>query len=399
MNYRIPLSRAVASIATLVFAVAACSDDRNPVAPVIPGAIQTQINGNEPAAPNGLVTVALGSESLSLWPFTGSDFSGTPQDPINLIFLGKADPREIRASLMSLPGTGRPGPLAGLTCTWDDAVGDPQTNYALGDGWVGSAIQLECNNFYGPRFHLRMFRQGDVTVANAHYEILIPGTNIHEVLSWEFAEQFVTADIARTGFLGAAPAASASITPSPYYRAVQAPIASQLSAGQIAALGLLVNGDGTASIPNDGYATVLTLAASAPVEKGFADKDFIIQFGQVIPKPFCVAGTTGYLYASGPIRVRMHSGIDGKNYRSEWSGTGTLTLVPFNPITGQPAGAPYQGKVNVNNSTELTDGNSSVDFKSDQREVPDTDATRGSRVEHLRVREEGKDEYTLHIDC
>src|SRR5437763_8768761 len=122
MNSRIALSRAAAAIAAaLVFAVAACSDDTSPVAPTLPGpSIHAQINANEPPAPSGLVSVSLGSESLSLWPFTGSNFSGTPEDPINLIFLGKADPREIRASLMSLPGTGRPGPLAGLTCTWDD---------------------------------------------------------------------------------------------------------------------------------------------------------------------------------------------------------------------------------------------------------------------------------------
>ncbi len=284
-----------ASLAALIIALVACSDG-SPIAPLVSAPSLTKgIAGNESPAPAGMVNVALGSETLALWPFTGSDFSGDAKDPINLIFLGNADPREIRATLMSLSGTGRPGPLAGITCVWDDAVGDPQTNYAVGDGWVGSTIQLECGNFQGPRFHLRMFRQGGVTVANAHYEILIPGTNVHEVLSWEFAELFVTADIARTSFLGAAPAPSGTITPSPYYRAVQAPVVGFLSAQQIASLGLLVNGDGTASIPTDGRATVLTLVGSSPLVKGLVDKDFIIQFAQVIPKPFCTAGTTGYL--------------------------------------------------------------------------------------------------------
>lgn len=394
------LSRStVASLAALVIALSACSDG-NPIAPIMSAPSPTKgIAGNESPAPGGMVTVALGSESLPLWPFTGSDFSGAAKDPINLIFLGKADPREIRASLMSLPGSGRPGPLAGITCTWDDAVGDPQTNYAVGDGWVGSAIQLECGNFQGPRFHLRMFRQGDVTVANVHYEILIPGTNIHEVLSWEFAELFVTADIARTGFLGAAPAPSGTITPSPYYRAVQAPVVPFLTAQQIASLGLLVNGDGTASIPNDGRATVLTLAGAAPLVKGLVDRDIIVQFAQVIPKPFCTAGTTGYLYVSGPVTVHIRAGIKGNNYESEWSAAGTLTLIPFNPLNGQFAGAPYQGVVNIRNATQVTDGKSAVEFLSDQRELPDVDATRGVRIEHLRAREEGRDVATLSIDC
>jgi hypothetical protein len=389
----------VASLAALVVALAACSDG-SPIAPLVSAPSATEgIAGNESPAPAGMLNVTLGSETLALWPFTGSNFSGDAKDPINLIFLGNADPRDIRASLMSLSGSGRPGPLAGITCTWDDAVGDPQTNYAVGDGWVGSAIQLECGNYQGPRFHLRMFRQGAVTVANAHYEILIPGTNMHEVLSWEFAELFVTADIARTNFLGAAPAPSGTITPSPYYRAVQAPVVGFLTSQQIVSLGLLVNGDGTASIPNDGRATVLTLAGSSPLVKGFADKDFILQFAQVIPKPFCTTGTTGYVYASGPVTVHMRSGIDGKNYRSEWTGSGTLTLIPFNPLTGQFAGAPYQGVVSVRSATEMTDGNSAVDFLSDQRELPDVDATHGIRIERLRAREEGKDIATLDIDC
>jgi len=403
MTYRSPLTPSVVGVVVaLAASVAACNDARDPLAPSISPVVSSvraqKIPGNEPPAPSGMVSLTLAGEQFDLWPFTGYNFSGSPQDPINLIFLGESDPRQIRADLMSLSGT-RGGPLASFGCTWDDAVGDPQANYAVGDGWVGSAIQLECGDFYGPRFHLRMFRQGNVTVANAHYEILIPGTNTHEVLSWELAEALVTYDIARTGLLGAAPGSSGSITPSPYFRAVQAPVVAFLASAQIAALGLSVNGDGTASIPNDGNASVLTLAGEVPLTKEFDDKDFVIQFGQLIPKPFCVAGTTGYLYASGPITVHMHSGIEGQNYKGEWTGTGTLTLVQLNPITHQPVGTPYQGVVNVRNATEVTNGKSAVDFRSDQSEVPDVDATRGRRVEHLRVREEGKDEYKLDISC
>src|SRR4029079_1006536 len=142
----------------------------------------------------------------------------------------------IRSVLMSLPGSGRPGPLAAFNCTWSDAVGDPQTSYSSSTGWVPSSIQMQCGNFQGPRFHARIFREGNVTVANAHYEILIPGTNQHEVLSWELAEALVAADIARSGYLGAAPSVSSVITAAPYYRAVQAPVAAMLPAPQIAAL-------------------------------------------------------------------------------------------------------------------------------------------------------------------
>lgn len=389
------------SLAAFVFVLAACSDDNTPTAPggsLRPSANET-VNGNEPPAPAGLVTVALTDQPLTVRPFTGTDFSGAAQDPINLIFTGEADPRQIRAALMGLPGTGRAGPLVGFDCIWDDAVGNPQTHYGAAQGWVGSAIQLQCGNFYGPRFHLRIFRHGAVTVANAHYEILIPGTNEHEVLSWELAKGLVTADIARTGLLGALPASSDVITPAPYYRAVQAPVATGLSADQKAGLGLLTNADGSASIPNSGRAAILRLGAAAQVAEGMADKDFVVTFGQVIPKPFCVAGTTGYVYASGPIRVRMRSGIADGNYRSEWTAAGTLNLTPFNPLTGQAAGATYQGEVSEKITTDMTQGMAEAEHLSDRRETPDIGATRGSRVQQLRVRENGKDIYKVDINC
>jgi hypothetical protein len=95
----------------------------------------------------------------------------------------------------------------------------------------------------------------------------------------------------------------------------------------------------------------------------------------------------------------MSSGIDGETYKSEWTASGTLTLVQINPLNGQTIGSPYEGVVSVGNSTEMTNGKGSVDFSSDQREVPDLYATRGLRIEYLRVREAGKDQYTLDIQC
>src|SRR5688500_3879870 len=249
------------AVAVVALLTTACStDERSPFADITAPAAQVQLSGF--AAPSGIVTITQGDAEALVWPYTSTGFSTTPQDPINLVFLGAADPRQIRSTLLGLSGSGRPGPLAGFNCTWSDAVGDPQTGYATSEGWVGSAVQLQCGNFHGPRFHIRMFRQGNVTVANAHYEILIPGTNSHEVLSWELAEGLVAADIARSGFLGASPSLTGVVTSAPYYRAVQAPVAATLSAGQIAGLGLLVNGNGTASIPNDGRATMLRLATA-----------------------------------------------------------------------------------------------------------------------------------------
>lgn len=391
---RIPL---VSSILLAVLSVG-CSSDQLATAPdTTTPREKIQLSGF--AAPPGAVTIAVGDVEATVWPYTSNGFGTSPQDPINLIFLGAADPREIRATLLGLSGSGRPGPLAGFNCTWSDAVGDQQTSYSAHEGWVGSAIQLQCGTYHGPRFHVRLFRQGNVTLAGAHYEILIPGTNIHEPLSWELAEAFIAADIARSGFLGAAPSLTSPITSGPYFRAVQRAVTSMLPAAQIAALGLLVNGDGTASIPNDGRATVLNLGSAAPVTAGLADSHFVVQFGQVIPKPFCVAGTTGYLYASGPITVHMQSGIVGQNFQSSTTAGGTLSLIEINPATGQTVGAPYQGLIDERTAVNLTDGSSSVDFFSSRQETPDGGTTRGSRTEMLRARQSGSDAYQLDISC
>jgi hypothetical protein len=392
------------SAAGLLFVVAsACDTAQDPTSADVaithaqtPRA-EVQLNGF--TAPAQLVTIQQGDVDATVWPYTSTGFSTTPQDPINLVFAGAADPRQICATPLALPGSGRPGPLAGFTCTWSDAVGDPQTSYSEREGWVPSALQLQCGNFSGPRFHIRIFREGNVTVANAHYEILIPGTNMHEVLSWELAQGLVTADIARSGFLGAAPSLTTQINAAPYYRAVQAPIAASLTAQQIAGLGLLVNLDGTASIPSDGRASVLTLASAPSVTEGVVESNFVIQFGQVIPKPFCATGTTGYLFASGPITVHMRSGIVDGNFESITTSEGTLTLMEFNPSTRQPTSAPYQGVVSEKTSVKLTNGSGWVDFFSSRFETPDAGSTRGSRTEIFRAREHGLDDYKLDISC
>ena len=160
-----------------------------------------------------------------------------------------------------------------------------------------------------------------------------------------------------------------------------------------------MNGDGTASIPNDGRAVVLRLASAPALTEGTVDSDFVIQFGQVIPKPFCAAGTTGYLFASGPIAVHMQSGIVDGNFESTTTSTGTLTLVEFNPFSRQPVSAPYQGAVSETTSIKLTDGAAWVDFFSTREETPDNGTTRGIRIETLRAREHGLDFYNVDISC
>ncbi len=169
--------------------------------------------------PSPLVTLDVGGSALELWPFTGVDFSGTAQDPINLIFAGQTDPRALRAALLFLDGNrtafGFPNAFP-FNLTWQDAIGGVQTAFANPEGWAGSAIQLALGPYDPVRFHLRLFEVGDFALGGAHFEVLIPGTTDHQVISWELAEQLIVADFARSNLLAAAPQSSDPLNPSPF---------------------------------------------------------------------------------------------------------------------------------------------------------------------------------------
>ena len=112
--------------------------------------------------PSPLETIEFGDASLTFWPYTGKDFSSQGHDPVNLVFVGEADPLDIRAALLALDGN-RPGtpPMPPFTSRWTDAIGDVQMTYGDEDGWSGSAIQLACGDYAPLRFHLRLFKLGD----------------------------------------------------------------------------------------------------------------------------------------------------------------------------------------------------------------------------------------------
>jgi hypothetical protein len=178
--------------------------------------------GDEDSDPSPLVSVAVGDASLEFWPFTGVGRSGNPEDPINLVFAGPSDPGDLRAPLLLLDGDRTAFGFSNafpFNCRWRDAIGVAQTAFARPDGWVTSALQLECGDFNTVRFHARFFDVGSWTLANAHLEVLIPGTSTaHQVISWELAEDLIVFDFLRSGILSPATPffQSGEINASPY---------------------------------------------------------------------------------------------------------------------------------------------------------------------------------------
>jgi len=295
-----------------------------------------------PPAP--LVTVSNGTRSLTFWPYTGANFSGEPQDPVNLIFVGKASPLQIRASLISLDGH-RPAPFPSVppfTSRWEDAIGDAQSGYSTNGNWTGGVIQLACGDYSSARFHIRLFKMGDWTVANAHFEVLIPGTSDHQVLSWELAEQFVMADFFRSGLLDPTTPIipTDQINQSPF-RSIPAIIYNGLPEE----LKQLIGGpagsvDADVPIGTDGHAVILNLNGATPVVPGTFEQDFTLTYDQVIPKPFCQNGFDNYVYVQGPVHLHQTVNVHASGlYDFEFRASGELSVLPINPMTQEPTGS------------------------------------------------------------
>ena len=292
-----------------------------------------------PPAPQELVEVAAGGESLTIWPYTTSDFQA-PSDPINLVF-PDADPRAIRQELLKLDGT-RP-PFASVpagNCRWTDAMGYEQAAYGRPRGWAGGEVQLACVPAGKPlgdpfRFHVRLFRLGKDTVGNAHYEILIPGSAEHEVLSWDLARDFLTYDAARAGAIAGDPA---PVIPGGSFRAVRGLLYKSLYDYAGGALRPLLDqllplpndSNGDRPIPTNGLGAVLSLTAAFQPERTTAVTTTQVGWSIVVPKPFCATGPYDLVQLSGPLNFTMsvRTGDDGRYERTYVVG-GTLTGVPL----------------------------------------------------------------------
>src|SRR5256714_15021929 len=95
------IHRSTALVLLLMLATACAERPSAPTAPSMePSRIAFDASARAPA-PTPLVTVQLPTQTVSLWPFTGFGF-GVQSDPVNLILIGQADSRSLRAPLLLL---------------------------------------------------------------------------------------------------------------------------------------------------------------------------------------------------------------------------------------------------------------------------------------------------------
>ena len=388
-----------AGAVTVTLLVLGCANDESSH-PLAPGMPKLATAANPPA---GLVSLTVAGASHSIWPYTGVDFSGTPQDPINLVIAGKSDPRLVRAALLALNGDrtafGMPNVFP-FNCTWSDAIGDLQTGYNATAGWTGSAIQLACGGFGPVRFHIRLFEAGVLTLGNVHFEVLIPGTTEHQVLSWELAEQLVLVDFVRSGLLGAAPGSSGIINAAPSFRE----IADQIYNALPNDLKLTIGGPtGPVSSPvpiaTDGQASVFQLEGEISPAPGSSTQMFVVEWGQVIPRPFCAEGPEDFVLVEGPVNLRKTVEVlTSGELQSEFVASGQLRLTPIDPQTGSPIGVQYRANVEDRQITSFGAAGGAVDGLVRQMELPQNVDGRGNKTVKLTVGPAGLD-FDEDIRC
>ena len=377
-------------LAALTLPLQACTDRGSVAGPGAPSAAFV-------ATPD-YTSVVVGGETYEFWPWT-THFLNTaaPDDPVNLLLVGEGDPRAVRAALMSL----EPSPILG--CTWSDAIGDEQASAAEPVGWTGSAIQLACGAFGPlPRLHLRLFDIGDAVLVGAHYEVQIPGTGEHQVLSYGLAEDLVLNDLLLTGLVDPA---GLTLTPqitTLTHKVIPMEVFNLLPAD----LRVLVTGspaDATADVPipnGDGKVVVVPIAHYAGAATG-SYQEFTLEYGQGIPKPFCQA-PDDWVYVVGPVRLAMTVTIaaDGmleRHFRAQ----GSLSVTPIDVTQDPPAptGPSYWANVTQDQQAWATGTAHWVQSRLHQSMVPSGGADRGQIVEHLRVGTEVPDDYSRTENC
>jgi hypothetical protein len=353
-----------------------------------------------PPPPATLTTIPVGGATARIWSYV-SDNLETPQDPINVIFSGKADPLAIRNALLGLDGNRDAfPPVFPFTCTWSDAIGGLMEGFEETTGWSGGAVQLQCGE-YGPlRFHLRLFRMGSFTAGNVHFEMVIPGTADHQVLSWELAEQLVTFDLARSGLLGSAPGSTGPINASPFYRKIPAIIYNGMPVELRAAIGGPLGGvTDDVGIANDGAATTFNLVGAAAAAPAVTHQEFVLTYGQAIPKPFCSSGPADFVWVQGPITLRQDVTVTGGELRQAFQANGHLEIVPIDISTGNPIGLPMQANVSEEQeSRESAKGGSVIGIQLQQL-LPASQAGAGQLRVQVNVRPGAVPSYKKEVSC
>lgn len=387
-----------------LFALAACSDDRgDPLGVSTQPEAMMSVGASAPPAPSGLVNVSFGAEDLDLWPYTGQDPYGTIEDPINLIFVGEVDVVSLRAALMSLDGNrtvfGYPDEYP-FNCTWTDAHGSYQTSYSSASGWVASAVQLQCGDYSPYRFHIRFFEAGGWVLAGAHFDLLIPNTAEHQVLSWDRPEELVVVDFIRSGLLDPdVPVSFAPLTPPDPVKEIPDAVFAGLPVPFRVFFGLPTSnpsGD-PVPIPNDGVATILNVGTRAPVTAGVWESNFTMTYNLAVPRPFCWSGEMDWVLLQGPLQLTTWTEVDDEGMLETHNTLrGELQVTPWDITTWSASGTPFRALISELDNTGVGENGSHVNAVMKRMALP---PGVGSLMTHLQTGPNGAAHFLYREVC
>jgi hypothetical protein len=271
-------------------------------------------------------------------------------------------------------------------------------------------IQLQLGEYQPVRAHLRLFRTGSHfgdggtwTVGGAHFEVLIPGTADHQVLSWELAQQLVTVDMIRSGLLDPATpyAPSDVINDVPSFRTIPDVIYNGLPEDLKAAIGGPA-GSVSAPVPigNDGRATIFHVTGNAPLQVAPFAQSFTLNYDQVIPKPLCSDGPLDWVHVSGPVEL-SRTGTQDAAGRYEYSSrvAGHLTITPVDVTVNPPAPAGPSYKADVGDVQQgWLDPGAGAALAESKRVAPQKGGTEFV-MSRLKVASGGPDSYRAQTQC
>ena len=145
--------------------------------------------------------IEIGSDSPLLWPYTSYIYGiFLKADPVNLIFYNTGSAWDVQHDMKYW-----------LDNEWEPAEGWIQYTYIgttnSGANWRKHDYQLQKGSYWTTRHHIRIFDGGtdpdwadEWSDANVHYERWT-GTG-HQIISYEYAENFVKNDFADEEFVG-----------------------------------------------------------------------------------------------------------------------------------------------------------------------------------------------------
>lgn len=89
-------------------------------------------------------------------------------------------------------------------------------------------------------------------------------------------------------------------------------------------------------------------------------QEFVLEYNQVVPKPFCNAGDE-YVYVQGPVSLKMTTHMTRSGmYAMSFFAEGELSVTPVNPMTGEPVGPSLEAHVTQRHSSMIANHKASA---------------------------------------